>query len=114
MQREPSESELSCHHLIQLIESPSTSPEILKRKIEDFDMLLDTQDTIRLNLDSVHAFIQTSATWILQNSASSALSTVVRLIHKLLILNNYTPDFKVSAVYSYEMERNKPGEVNKA
>ena len=77
-------------------------------------MLLDTQDTLRLNMESVRNFIQISATWILQNSASSALSTVVRLLHKLLILNNYTPDFKLGAVFSYEMERNKPGEPVKA
>lgn len=113
MQKE-SENELSCQHLTELIEAKTPNPETLKRRIEDFDMLLDTQDTLRLNMESVKNFIQVSSSWILQNSASSALSTVVRLLHKLLILNNYTPDFKVAAVYSYEMERNKPGEPNKA
>lgn len=72
-------------------------------------MLLDTQDVPRLNRPSVVTFLSEAATWILKNSASAALSGVVRLVHKLLKLHGHSAEFSLDVVFASEMRRRGDG-----
>ncbi len=67
-------------------------------------MMLDTQDTLRLNMASVYEFMSSASSWILGNSASSALSSMVRLLHKLLTLQGLSAEFKLGGVFALEMQ----------